>query len=63
MADALDLESSGKPCKFESYYPHHKTAGLLLAVFIFIYDLYTKTAFNNKNKYKFIKKFKHHSKN
>ena len=39
MADALDLESSGKPCKFESYYPHHKTAGLLLAVFIFIYDL------------------------
>ena len=22
MADALDLESNGQPCKFESYYPH-----------------------------------------
>ena len=26
MADALDLGSSGKPCRFKSCYPHHNMA-------------------------------------
>ena len=24
MADAMDLESIGQPCRFKSYYPHQK---------------------------------------
>ena len=34
LADALDLESNGQPCRFDSCYPHQKMQGFDLAFFM-----------------------------
>ena len=37
LADALDLGSSGQPCRFKSCYPHQKgKGGVHLLLFLFV---------------------------
>lgn len=42
LADALDLGSSGRPCRFDSCHPHYKTAECAKTVrflpFLFVFD-------------------------
>ena len=56
LADALDLGSSGQPCRFDSCYPHHKyftfsdtTSGIFIFDMLIFVD---HNFFNNNNEKK-----------
>ena len=43
LADALDLESNGRPCRFKSCYPHQKMQSLFLRGCVFyLFRIYNR---------------------